>query len=150
MSHTSRCTIHTRCRSYRTGRVRWLAWCRRGGAVAAVVVIPCHVTNVVATAVFVVAAVVATARSKLPFSLGGQTEVATCVAVKAIDKCLAVVPTHLFYWQIVTFEIGWIAAHDGSPEGLRHLIFANVVAAEGGLFAAISFTPLLTCAPPPW
>ncbi len=74
-------------------------------AVAAVIIIPCYIANVVAAAVFVVAAVVATTCGKLPFGLGGQTEVAACIAVETVDKGLTVVPTHAFNRQVVAFEV---------------------------------------------
>lgn len=119
-------------------------------AVAVVDLIPCHVVNVVAAAVFVVAAVVATSCGKLPFGLGGQTEVTACIAVEAADKSLAVVPAHSFNWQVVAFEFRRVAAHDGSPKGLRYLIFADIVATEGDavgwLFVVTSITALLACA----
>ena len=74
-------------------------------AVAAVVFIPCHVANVVATAVFVVATVVSATCGKFPFGFGRQTEVAARIVVEAVYKGLAVVPTYLFNGQIVAFEI---------------------------------------------
>ena len=118
--------------------------------VSAVAVVPCHIANVVAAAVFVVAAVVATTCGKLPFSFGGQTEVAASVAVEAVDKGLAVVPTHILNGKIVAFEIRRITAHNGSPKGLRYLILADIVAAEGDavgrLFVRLGITALFACA----
>ena len=115
------------------------------GVVAAVFAIPCYLAKVIAAAVFVVTAVVAATCGKLPFGLGGQAEVAARVTVEAVDKGLAIVPTHAFNRQVVAFEIGRVAAHDGLPKGLRHLVLADIVATEcdavGGLFVVIGFSP---------
>ena len=87
---------------------------------------------------------------QIPILLRSVEEVAARIVVEAVYKGLAVVPTHIFNWQVVAFEIGRIAAHDGAPNGLRYLIFADVVAAEcdvvGRFFVIINIAALLTCA----
>lgn len=96
----------------------------------AVARVPCHVVDTAASAVLCVAALVAAAGSKFPFRFGGEAEAFAREGVQTADEGLAVVPRHTFYWKVVAFEVGRIAAHHCLPKCLRHLRFTDVVVTQ--------------------
>ena len=65
--------------------------------VTAIVVIPSHITNLVAATVFVALAHVTTPSSIFPFCFSGQAEVFAGEGIQFGDKLLAIVPRHLLY-----------------------------------------------------
>ena len=69
----------------------------------AVVVVPCYISEVVASAVLIVATAVAAPCSILPLRLCGQTEVLTGHGVELEEEVLAVIPTDIFHRKVVTF-----------------------------------------------
>lgn len=72
---------------------------------AAISIIPCYRPDIVAATVFIPSAPVASTGSILPLCLGGQAELHAGKLVQFADKVLAIIPTNLFNWQIISLKI---------------------------------------------
>ena len=64
----------------------------RVGLVTAVAIIPGHIANTIAAAVFVASVAVTTAGSIFPFSLGGEPVVLRSFSIQLCDKFLHIIP----------------------------------------------------------
>ena len=115
--------------------------------VSTVTLIPSYSFNVVASGIFVSAAVVAPTGSEFPFCLCGQAEVFPRQCIQLTDKCLAVVPTNGFHRQAVALPVRWVTPHHGIPKCLSDLVLTNVEATQSHavdrFFVIIGITPLL-------
>ena len=98
--------------------------------VPTIVSIPGNVANSIATGIFVTLAFLSATRGILPFGFGRQAEVFPRFLVELADELLAVVPTHLLYWEVIAFEVAGVASHHRLPQGLGHLGFPNVVVVQ--------------------
>ena len=97
------------------------------GFAGAIFVMPRHVTDIIAAAIFIASALAATACGKFPLGFGGQPEVLPGERVQFADKRLAIIPAHLLHRMASTFEFTGVAAHHRLPQFLRDLGLADVV-----------------------
>lgn len=93
--------------------------------IAGVFPIPSHLLRVVAARVFCHSGRTSASGRVLPLGLGGQAICLVCHPVKGLQKILHIVPTDLFHWQVVAFEMAGVGTHDLSPLRLRHGVFAE-------------------------
>ena len=93
-------------------------------------IIPCHITQFVASAVFIPFAVLAATSRILPFGLCRQTEFLSRQLAELGDKRLAVIPRHRLHREVVSREVGRILAHYSLPKCLGHFRLPDIVAAQ--------------------
>ena len=103
------------------------------GRATAVVAIPAHIVEHVATRVDVSAALVCPAGGKLPLGLGGQAELCPQLLVETINELLALVPGDPLDRQPVALEMARVVAHHGMPQLLADLGAADVIGRERDL-----------------
>ena len=105
---------------------------------------PSHIVQRVASAIFIPTALCATTSGKLPFGLGGQTEVLTCQGVQLADKCLTVVPCYSHNRPFIAFlKVRGIVVHHLLPQLLCHLSTPYIVTAQCNLMGLINITGIL-------
>ena len=108
--------------------------------VVAIIHIPCHIAECVATAIFVAPTLIAATSGELPFSLGGETEVFAGEGIQFCNKCFAIVPRNFLYRQICACKIAGVATHHRLPQFLGNLRFTNVVGRQGHLMCRLFIT----------
>ena len=72
---------------------------------AAVISIPCHFVQIIASAVLVALALLASSGCIFPFCLSRQTEFLACKGVQLDDELLTIIPADPFYRSVVALEI---------------------------------------------
>ena len=84
----------------------------RTGLAAAITIVPRYFVGIVASAVLISSAILASSCCILPLGFGRKTELLSRQAVQLLYKLLAIVPTYVLHRSlIVAFELGRIAAH---------------------------------------
>ena len=69
-----------------------------------VTIIPSYTAQFVSATIFVATAVVTATASELPFSLGGEAEIATSKTIQFLNKLLTVVPADTLHRKVSTFK----------------------------------------------
>lgn len=120
------------------------------GGGAAVIAVPCYITEFVAARVFVTLAAVPAASGVLPFGLGGQAEVLAGQLVQLGDERLTVIPAYALHGSLqVAGEASGVAAQHRLPQLLGDLGLTDAVAAEshqmGGFLVTVGIAALLGC-----
>ena len=81
----------------------WRLGCNIVGFTTTVIIIPCHIADIIASSIFGTAATPTTG-GIFPLSLGGQTEVLASFRIQMGDESLAIVPRNHLHWELVTSE----------------------------------------------
>ena len=104
----------------------------RVGLAATITIVPRYFVGIVASAILISSAILASSCCILPLGFGRMSELLSSQSVQLLDKLLAVVPRNVLHRSlIVAFEVRRVAAHYCLPQLLRYFRLSYVVVRKG-------------------